>query len=186
MRSIRDIVQEINKVIEVTFRDAKTYGIARTAVRGEELLPTIDEQYIGIDDTYALQVYHKLSQITMGTRNGRAGYGDNTADPLNTYSMVMVVMSDEQRTKLMADQIALVIQSAIYNISYSTDFFRSVDVSIRSVILNSEQVYQQEYRSDSYRLSEKQSLMQINYSVEITWKPGCFAVCPEDFINCKN
>lgn len=185
MRSIRDIISLINETLGHKFRDIRGYGVATTIRRGEELLPVSNEQYIGLDDSFAIQVYHKILGITM-TESTQGGYGRNSNTQINTYSMAMIVASDEKKTKLMPDQVALVIQSAIYNIPFSTDFFRSVEVSIRNVVLNSEQTYQQEYRSDSYRLSEYQSLTQINYSVEITWKPGCFVACPEDLIHCKN
>lgn len=186
MRSIRELVNALNDSLNATFKEVKSYGIARSVKRGEELLPVIDEQYIGIDDSFSLQVYHKITGITMSVPDTRQGYGRNFGDQVNTYAMQMIVANDSQKTKLMSDQIALVIQSMLYNITFPTDFFRSVDVSLRSVILNSEQVYQQEYRSDSFRLNEYQSLSQINYSVEIAFKPGCFVVCPEDLIHCKN
>lgn len=184
MRSIRDIVQNINDALCGVFKGAQVYGIARTAIREDGLIPVIQEKYIGIDDNFALQVYHKINGITISTRPG-SGVGRDPGHNVNTFQMSMIVYSSEKRTKLAADQIALIIQSVVPKI-ISSDFFLSIRTQLTSVILNSQQVYAQEYKSDTFRLDEYQSLTQINYTVEIAFKTGCFDICPEDLEQCKN
>lgn len=185
MRSIRDIVNCINCSLEDFFdKSFKAYGIAYPGIRGEESLPVSSGVYVGIDDIYATQVYHKINGINISKVRG-TGVGRNQDDTLHTYQMSMIWYNSENKNNIPPDQLALIVNHKIPKIFHS-DFFKTVRVSLTNVILNSQQVYQQEYKSDTFRLGEYESLTQINYTVETVIKTGCFEICPEDLQKCKN
>lgn len=179
MRSIHDIVQKINEAIPVDSRD--TYGIVTMSRRGDQIIPSIDGKYIGIDDTYPMRVYHKINGMTSQLRAG-SGYGDSVGDQVNTYQMSMIVFNDKKRTKLSSDQMVLMLQVNTPR-RVASELFKSIRITYTNAILNDVQVFAQEYGSTDYRLKDGQSLIQINYTVEATYKEGCFAKCPEDFCN---
>jgi len=183
MLSIRDIVTQINTKLSTVFTVGfKPYGIAKTVTRGAETLPSIDETYIGIDDINALQVYHKLNTINL-TQKTNSGYGDDIYYNINTYRLSMIAFNNKKRTKLNDDELALIIQSAFPKII--TSDYLSVRNTMTGVILNSQSIYAQEYKSERYRLDENQSLFQIEYNTEIIFKTDCLVLCPED-LTCKN
>lgn len=181
MPSIHNIVAQLNTTISGIFPEVKTYGIAQSARRDEEVLPYYNEQYIGIDDTYKMQVYHKLNSMTSTIRPAN-GYGDSQGVQVNTYGMSMIVFINKI---LERDEVVLLIQSNFPE-TLTSSFYRSVRLTFNNAILNSANVYQQEYQTDKYRLFGGQYLIQINYSLETVFKKGCFIKCPEDIQKCLN
>lgn len=171
--SVRNIISDINTRLEGIFKGAKFYGVATSVEREGRVQPSVNEQPVSFDDSYAMQVYHKLGNMVVSYQQG---YG-NTMNATNTYAVSAVVFNNEKITKLKSDEIAMIIQS-ILSLNNS--------VKLTGIILNSQQVFAQEYRGTVYSLGEYQSLMQLNYTVEISFKGNCFNLCPEDFSNCKN
>lgn len=180
MRSIRDIVGFINSQVAELLPGIKTYGVAKLTKRDKETLPAEGETYIGIDDTYKAQVYHKINGLTIARQ--AAGFGDQVKK-LYTYQMSMILFLNRIQTEP-EDIVAMIDNRTTQQIK--TDYTQRVTINFLSAILNDEQVYSQEYKnSDTYRLGVGQRLLQINYTLEALYKPGCFDVCPEE-INCKN
>lgn len=180
MRSIHDIVTALNAGIRDRF-DAKTYGITIDQVRGNDILPTENEQYIGLDDIYKIQVYHKLNSMTNQLRQ-RSGYGDSRGDQVNVFNMSMIVFHNEKRTGFKTDQLVLVLQANSPR-QVPSEYFKSVYITYQNVVLNDAVVWRQEYGQSPYKLKSGQRLIQINYTVEATYKDGCFAKCLEDICN---
>lgn len=180
MRSIRDIVCFINTHIASLLPGIKTYGIAKLTKRGTETMPAEGETYIGIDDVYKTQVYHKINGLTISRQT--TGFGDSVKK-LYTYQMSMILFLN--RVKFEAEDIVPLFDANIPQ-QIKTDYTQRVTINFLSAILNDEQVYTQEYKNSStYRLGPDQRLIQVNYSLEALYKPGCFDVCPEE-LNCKN
>lgn len=177
MKTIHDIVDAINAAIPINGRDM--YGIATPAVRVDQMLPAIGEVYIGIDDSYPIRVYHKLNGMTSLIRPG-SGFGDSTGDQVNVYQMSMIVFNNQRLTKIKPDQLVLLMQVNTPR-AVKSDYFKTIRITYNNVILNNAQVWAQEYGATTYRLGLMQNLFQINYTVEATFKEGCFAKCPEDF-----
>lgn len=184
MPSIHKIVNELNHVVAGIFSGAKTYGIAHPAVRDQELLPAIGEKYIGIDDTYPMQVYHKLNTLTSSLQPIRA-YGDQRGAQVNLWGMAMIIFNNGKRTNLTSDGIVLLLQSNFPQ-SILSDYYLSVNLTFQGANLNDQQVFSQEYRTDKYRLFTNQNLIQVNYTLETVFKKGCFIKCPEDLQKCLN
>lgn len=175
MHLIRDIVKEINCKLEKVFAGGFiAYGVAQNLPRGEDLLPTINEKYVGLDDIHAMSLYHKINSIGITQRAGT--YGDDEGFNVNTYQMSMIVFNNQKRTNMNADELALLIQTA-----FPKRINSEVKNLMTGVILNSQTVYGQEYKSNTYRLGELQSLFQINYQTEVLFRTDCLDLCPEDF-----
>jgi hypothetical protein len=174
-QSVRNIITQVNEALAGVFKGSTLYGVATLVERDGRTVPVVDERSVGYDDSYALQAYHRLGNAAV-TYSG--GYGDGT-NTINTFQVSMVVFNNEKQTRLKTDEIAMIIQSVLDRLSIT-----SASITLTQIILNSQQIFATEYRGTPYALNEYQSLMQINYSVEITLKSGCFDLCPEDFSKC--
>lgn len=171
--SVRNIITGINQSLEGIFKGGKFYGVATLVERDGKGQPVVDSIPVSYDDSYPMQMYHRLGNVNTAYT---PGYGD-TMTTTNTYAVTAIVFNNEQITKLKTDEIAMIIQSLLAANDSAT---------LTGFILNSQAVFAQEYKGVPYSLNEYQSLMQINYTVEITFKGNCFDLCPEDFSKCKN
>lgn len=176
-QSIRDIIQVVNLAMEGIFKGGRIYGVANLVEREGIGQPVVDDMAVAFDDSYAFQMYHRLGNISV---TYGSGYGD-TRKIINTFTVSAVVFNNEKLTKTKTDVIAMILQSVLQTINIT-----SVQVLPTQIILNSQQIFATEYRGLAYSLDEYRSLMQINYTVEVTYKGICFDLCPEDFSNCKN
>lgn len=181
--SLKHIITSINDSLASIYQGARFFGIAKHAmvVNTEKIYPYVDEKYIGIDDAYALTIYHRLNSMTSQlVRN--SGYGDGKGNQSNVYNLSMVVHSNKKLTRMEPDELFLLIQSRLSNLHLSGPAYRSISVSVTSAVLDSQIVYAGEYPSSEYSLFGHQNLMAINYQLETVFKPGCFINCPEDII----
>ncbi len=176
-QSVRNIIGLINDAISGIIHGSKLYGIATLVEREGQGQPVVDEQPVSYDDSYAMQLYHRVSGANI---TYLPGYG-NTQTTVNTFAVSAIVFNNENITKIKTDEIAMILQSILSVLNIS-----SVRVLPTAIILNSQQVFATEYKGVPYALDEFKSLMQINYLVEITFKGNCFDLCPEDFSKCKN
>ncbi len=175
--SVRNIISQINDALTGVFKGSTLYGVATLVEREGRGQPVVDEQAVGYDDSYALQLYHRLQGVNI---SNQPGYGD-TMNTVNTFAVSMFVFNNENNTRIKTDEIAMIIQSLMGAININ-----SVRILPTAIILNSQAVFATEYKGVPYALNEYQSLMQINYTVELTFKGRCFDLCPEDFSKCKN
>lgn len=185
-QSIRNIISIINTSLAGIFKGSKLYGVAVLVEREGRGKPVVDEQPVGYDDSYAMQMYHRLTgPITI---TYQPGYGDTT-NTVNAFQVSAFVFNNEKITKLKTDEIAMVIQSVLQVLNIDKAVLTAsktnyVRVLPTQIILNSQQIFATEYRGVDYALNEYQSLLQINYTVEISFKGICFDLCPEDFAPC--
>lgn len=185
-QGIRNIIGLINKSLEGTFKGGKVYGMATLIEREGKSQPVVDERPVTFDDSYPFQLYHRVQGATI---TYEPGYG-NTRNTKDTFQVSAFVFNNEKQTKVKTDEIAMIIQSLLTLFSIektvlTTSKISSVTVLPTQIILNSQQIFGTEYRGSVYSLNEYQSLMQINYLVELTFKGICFDLCPEDFLQCK-
>ena len=178
MQSIHDIVCEINESIPLT---GEKYGVATPAIRGDQVIPSFKEKYIGIDDSFPVRIYHQLNGMVSSIRPN-SGYGDDTGDYVTVFQMSMIVFNNQSLSKLKPDQLVLFLQVNTPR-KVESDTFKKITITYNNAILNDAQVFSQEYGSTDFRLKLNQNLIQINYTVEVTYINGCFAKCKEDFIN---
>lgn len=179
MLSISEIVNWTNEKICPIIPGVKTYGVAKTAVKDNSIMPYIDEKYIGIDDTFEAQIYHKQLTIS-STTVARSGYGDEDSALQNTYGMAMFFYFNEKKCGIKADELYTYIQSVITGVLKS-EGYRSLRVNVSNAVLNDSQVWTQEYGQTPFRLAGSQRLIQINYSIVAVFEPNCIVI-PQ----CKN
>lgn len=175
-QSIRSTICQINNALSPVFPGSKFYGVAISTEREKKVQPVSDEMPVSYDDDYSLQAYHKINSVQVTYKPG-VGRNDNT---INTFSMSMFIFNNDIKTGLKQDEVAMIIQSLIAGINIS-----SVSITPVSFILNTQAVFAAEYRGNEFRLPESMSLTQMNYTIEVTFKSGCFDLCPEDFSSCK-
>lgn len=177
MRSIADIVKEINNA--APFDGKQVFGIAQIANKDGVLLPNEKDTgtWIGIDDSVPVRIYHKVQGMTSTLRPG-SGFGDDLGDQVNVYQMQMIVFNNRKRSKTDSDQMVLLLQVNTPR-EVMSEYFKSIRITYNNVVLNNAQVWAQEYGNSPYRLGSGQDLFQINYTVEATFKKGCFAKCKD-------
>lgn len=175
MLSTNDIALWANQEIKGLIKGMQTYGVAKSAASGDYISPYLpeDEKYIGIDDTYPAQVYHKEQSVSSATVAG-SGFGDDERNLQNTYTMAMIVYFNEKKCGVTADQLYAFIQAKITGL-LKAEGYRSVRVNVSNAILNDAQVWSQEYGSP-YKLSGPQRLIQINYNVVIVIDKKCIKI----------
>lgn len=174
MLSTSDITGRLNKEVCKIIPGIKLYGIGKTATKDDKILPYVDGQYIGIDDTYPAQGYHKELSVASTTVTG-SGFGDEERNLQNTYQMALVMHFNEKKCGLTADKLYTFIQSTITGV-LKAEGYKSIRVNVTSAILNDAQVWSQEYGNTPYKLSGPQRLIQVNYNIVIVFSPNCIAI----------
>lgn len=173
----QSILNWINNELCDLIPGAEVYGIARTALKDERMMPycPADDKYIGIDDTFPFQAYHK--ELSLSTANvPRSGFGDNISDLANTYGMALIIFFDEKKLGVKTDELYTLIQSRITGI-LKIEGYKQIRIGVTNAILNDGQVWAQEYGQTVFRLSASQRLIQIGYSVTLTLDKNCFPKC---------
>lgn len=176
-QSIRNIICQINDVLSPVFPGSKFYGVAQLLTTEGRVQPTSNDRLVSFDDAFSLQAYHRLNGVNIKETKGYGRENNIT----NTFSVSMIVFNNEKRTGLQSEEIAMIFQSLVNGLNIT-----SASVSPASFILNTQAIFATEYRGHEFRLPEHMSLIQFNYTVDITFKSGCFDLCPEDFSQCKN
>lgn len=174
MLSIIDITQWVNENLCKIMPGVKTYGIAKLAVKGDGTAPYVDEKYVGIDDTFTAQAYHRQLSISSTTVPNNA-YGDTDQSLQNTYGMALMIFFNEEKCGFSADKLYTFIQSSITG-RLKSEGYRSVRVGVTSAILNDAQVWAQEYGAAPYKLAGPQRLIQVNYTIVMVYNPECIAI----------
>lgn len=188
MHSIHNIVESLNESLSELFGSkrfigSKIHTVAVTVLtkNGEKMPVIIDKKgeghYVGIDDRFPVRLYHKFN--TMNTKvDQKTGMGRGIGDIINTYSLSMIVFLNRKRACLMPDEFLLLIQSNFPDF-LKLEPYSSIKILFTNAILNDMQVYNQEYLIPEKLLPEH-NLFQINYTVETSFRKGCFNKCPED------
>ena len=174
--SIRNIIAEINNKLGEYFPGATFYGVATTVESSGKSQPAVGEISVSYDDAYTVQAYYKVNGVNI---TYKPGYGE-LQTTVNTFAISAIVFNNEELSKLKPDEVAMIIQAVLAKIN-----ILSVRILPTNIILNSRQIFETEYRGVTFPLTEYKSLMQINMNVEVTFKSGCFDLCPEDFSQCK-
>ncbi len=186
--SLNKFIEVINKPLETLISGIKVFGlaepIARTQWNVTEIIPGIvgndgEIKYVGPDDLQNVIIYHKVNALATRFSTQAKGYGDDLNAIQNAYGLSMIVWLDRKKTNLKPDELFLYIQANL-PVRITEEPYNQVLVSINSVILNGQQVYDSEFKGVENRLPANQTLMQINYTIESTFRIKCFEKCPEE------
>lgn len=185
---LNKFIEEVNKPLEKIISGIKVYGLAESIARKTgtvtEVFPGVIDndgeiKYVGIDDLNSVIIYHKANALGVRNSTQNRGFGDDLNALINAYSLSMIVYMDRKKTKLSADQLFLYIQSNIPS-EIKMSPYKQILIQISTVILNSQAVFDSEYKGSENPLPANHSLMQINYTIESTLQKRCFEKCPED------
>lgn len=175
----QSLIQWVNNKLCDIYQGAKIYGVAKQAKRGTEILPVTfvegKEYYIGITDKDALRIYHKELSTTT-TQDLKSSYGDGTWTEVNTHQMALIIFFDERRLGVDADQLYMLIQRRISGVLKLTGA-RLVRVTVNSLNMDDARIYSQEYQSDTFRLTVGQRLIQVNYTLQVSFDKKCIPNC---------
>lgn len=173
--SIKEIVTWINGRLSSLVPGSKFYGIAKTALKDEKILPIEGDKYIGLDDTYPMMAYHKELGLASSDAPGN-GFGDNIKDIINSHSMAMIIYYNSEKTRVNTDQLYMIMQKRVSGVLKSPGI-KYARIIFNSAILEDARVYIQEYGAGPVRLKPAQRLFQVNYTVQIVFDKNCIGAC---------
>lgn len=182
---VRKIIGILNEQYAGIQRESSVYGLAQSMLRTTgtvtELMPCIiqpdgEGKYIGLDDVNKLMIYHKL--VNASSVQVLNGAGDNPGNLVNTYTLGMIVTWDRKAMDLMADEMLMLVQANTPLFIKGIPDMKLARIRISSANLDTLQVIAQEYRSDNLRIPSNILMMQVNYTIELTFNPACIKTCP--------
>lgn len=180
------VVDIYNKQLCGLVTGEQLYGIAELMIRKQgsetEQLPVVlsddgEGKYVGIDDVAPLIIYHRVLNVTP-TRVPNSGKGDSRGDLLNTYQMALFMYWDRKPYPVKPEELHMVVQARTPDRIEGIPDIKQLLFNPASVNLNTLQVYNQEYGGDSFKLPANRYIIQINYSIALTFNPACIATCP--------
>lgn len=179
------INQHIKKIFE-KYPDTKIYGLTQPVIRVQgtekDLLPcTVDKNgegtYVGIDDEAPFILYHKNISVITRLVSG-SSIGDEAFDISDTFNNQLIIYLDRKKVNPMPDDLVFYIQSNFPNKAEIPDSgIKQIRILFQGVLLNSAQVYDQEYGPGAKGLDPSKSMLAINYGIEATFKRNCFSDC---------
>jgi hypothetical protein len=134
------------------------------------------------DDTYPIQIYHKILNKTYQVKPTSVGDRANVVSEKT--DVKMVVAGWTSRLGLAQEDLEALITSTfpdqISAALYAPLKLQNLVITLQSSVLDRAQVYRDEYRGLPYQVKPEQILFAIRYQIESTYKKGCFIIsdCP--------
>jgi hypothetical protein len=186
------IVEHINQSLKAgslkdkRFQPGKFYGITTILARhqkvgnGLELLPAMekDGQYdaIGVDDRINITLYHKVVANSY-TMQKKGGYGDDYLHKCSA-EMLLVILADERKVKLKAEQLEPMVIYGMPNGFPLTDTgLSSCIISPLGSTMDRLIVFRQEYPGTEFFLKPYHHLFSIRYRIETSFDKNCIDNC---------
>lgn len=196
MAYLKQIVNYINSelrtgVLKGSLQDAQLFGIAMTAPRkfadgAAGFMPIVfedsfdDGRYVGIDDTYSANIYHKNNGFVITPT--QLSVGDKDSIVKKGISMSMIVFSKLERARMTPEELFDQIDNSFPD-KISTDMkadlkgLHSVAIRITGVNFNTIQILSSEYKLEKMAIAPSDIFFQVNYIIECTYKKGCIETC---------
>jgi len=130
------------------------------------------------DDTYPIQIYHKILNKTYQVKPGSVGDRSNVVSEKTDVKMVVagwtnpLQLTQEDLEALIASNFPDQIAPALY----TPLRLQNLVITLVSSVLDRAQVYREEYRGIPYQVRPEQILFSIRYQIESTYKKGCFII----------
>ena len=183
---IVEILDLINDQLKGIDPAEKVYGQAQTVIRisgsEQDELPGLigadgEIKYVGIDDVESIIIYHKVNSVSIIQQNN--GRGDAVGDMQDTFSLSLIAYWDRKKIKFLPDQLLLMLQARLPQEVRGITDIKTVRIRPVNTILNTLQIFNTEYRGNSFKLPANIHLIQLNYNIETVFNPDCFRKCPE-------
>ena len=172
---------------DVRFVGASVSGIAYDGTEmdstGTRVFPVVYDltgngTKINPDDTYPIQIYHKILNKTYQVKPSSVGSRANVVS--EKADVKMVVAGWTSRLQLTQEDLEALITSnfpdQISPSLYTPLRLQNLFVTLQSSVLDRAQVYAGEYRGIPYQVRPEQILFSIRYQIESTYKKGCFII----------
>ena len=130
------------------------------------------------DDTYPIQIYHKILNKTYQIKPSSVGNRSNVISEKTDVKMVvagwtnLLGLTQEDLEALIASNFPDQIDASLY----TPLKLQNLVVTLQSSVLDKAQVYAAEYKGISYQVKPEQILFAIRYQIESTYKKGCFII----------
>lgn len=191
MAKEHEIVDYINTVLKEgqfkasRFRKGRFSGIAEQQKTEEgEYKPGIcnhygDVEYVGIDDTYPFQIYHRVIQPN-AAENIEQEFGDNKAI-IETTNMLMIVIGDRNRLQLTAEDIKTGIAAALPLELPDTQLnilgLQQANILPGNFNWNRFDVYRNEFNIRESFFNTNTIIFSFSYQIETVYNQSCFTLC---------
>lgn len=159
--------------------------ITRTGTQGAmETFPAIainaeDYQPIIPDDTYPVQLYHRINNISYAI--DRNAVGDNNQKVIERLDMKLVVWVKLTAIKLTLEQLEARLAEGFPDVfpasTLSSISLQSMLVTLTGSNLNSEAVFREEYKGFAPFATPYHTLFSMHYTIESKYRKGCFNTC---------
>ena len=172
---------------DVRFVGASVSGIAYDGTEmdstGTRVFPVVYDltgngTKINPDDTYPIQIYHKILNKTYQVKPSSVGSKANVVSEKT--DVKMIVAGWTSRLQLTQEDLEALITSnfpdQISPSLYTPLRLQNLVVTLQSSVLDRAQVYAGEYRGIPYQVRPEQILFSIRYQIESTYKKGCFII----------
>jgi len=187
---IDKIIDLINGQFDGIREDEIILGIAQQVYRSKqdgvvEYMPGIlnlgtDEViYAGIDDINSIMIYHKVnsSNLTFVNPQAGSGYGDGRRNEDSILCSVITVW-DTRKVKIHSPDMLLLIRSRMPQVILDVPNINSVTITANNALLNTQQVFQSEYKlEENYLLPHYFKMLQLNYTIQLRYDPECIEKC---------
>lgn len=191
MAKEHEIVAYINTVLKATQFSASRFQKGRFSAIAElvkteegELKPGTcnnygEVTYVGIDDTYPFQIYHRVIQPNLA-ENVEYEFGDRKA-LRETTNMLMVVIGDRARLQLTAEDIKTGIAASLPLELPTTELntlgLQQVNILPGSFNWNRFDVYRAEFNIQDSFFNTNTIIFSLSYQIETTYDQACFTLC---------
>ena len=142
------------------------------------------------DDTYAIQIYHKIYSRTYSVKPSSVGNRNNKV--VETTEAKLVVMGWTNRLQLSQEDLSSLLASnfpdQIKPALYQPLKLDNLSILLRSCNLDKRQVFGEEYKGLAYAVKPEQILFEMRYQIESTYKKGCFIItdCQAQYYDLNN
>jgi hypothetical protein len=188
--SIIDIINnqiKTNSLCDSRFNNGSINGIAydgtevdSTATRVYPVVFDLSGNGVKVspDDTYAIQIYHRILNKTYQIKPSSVGDRANVVSEKTDVKMVVagwtnrLNMTQEDLEALITSNFPDQIAPALY----TPLRLQHLVITLQSSVLDRAQVYREEYRGLPYQVRPEQILFSIRYQIESSYKKGCFII----------
>lgn len=144
-----------------------------------------------VDDTYPIVIYHKILNKRYELNNiagQRSEFGDRNKYVKETVTVKMVVYGKWSALKITKEELEAIISNGFPdnmdnqgNVLLKKLGLDNVTYNMQSSNFLSKQLWDEEYKGTEYRLAPEDIFFSTTYTIQSTWRKGCFQLCNCDY-----
>lgn len=181
---------------EQRFQGGRFEGLANESTSEGKTRPVImnrdyEAQEISVDDTFPIQIYHKILAKRYELNNiagQRSEFGDRNKYVKETVLAKMVIYGKYSKLKVTKEELEAIITTnfpdnmdAANNALLTALNLDNVTYAMQATNFISKSVWAEEFSGHEYRLAPEDIFFSITYQIQSTWRKGCFQLC-----NCES